>query len=209
MAITRAHEVLPTYELVFQQFSTSRIRISRSQTRFSWGKPWKLKIKSIIKQCYYNIIARVSYKTLISCVGSEHCSEHCLFRTSVPNVLEEVWFWFLKVFLKRNVSETSKFGFYSSRTDGKRVHRSVGLHGAELWPFEVIRLLEEKWFQVFELFLKSNAILGFGIGFSMSESPPGTNFQPYWTEIRSNLEGWNEFINQYLGFNKSLRRVLQ
>ncbi len=43
------------------------------------------------------------------------------------------------------MSETSKFGFYSSRTDGKRVHRSVGLHGAELWPFEAIRLLEESY----------------------------------------------------------------
>ena len=60
---------------------------------------------------------------------------------------EEFWFWFLKVFLKRNVSETSKFGFCSSRTDGKRVHRSVGLHGAELWPFEVITLLEESDFK--------------------------------------------------------------
>ncbi len=80
----------------------------------------------------------------------------------------------MNVFLKRNVSETSKFGFYSSRTGGKRVHRSVGLHGAELWPFEVIRLLEETRFQVFELFLKSKAILGFGIGFSMSKSPQET-----------------------------------
>ena len=97
------------------------------------------------------------------------------------------------------MSETSKFGFYSSRTDGKRVHRSVGLHGAELWPFEVIRLLEETLFRVFEFFLKSNAILGFGIGFSMSKSPRGTNDQPYWTEMCSNLEGWGKFINQSLG----------
>ena len=59
-------------------------------------------------------------------------------------LLEKNGLYFLKVFLKRNVSETSKFGFCSSRTAGKRVHRSVGLHGAELWPFEVIRLLEEK-----------------------------------------------------------------
>ena len=28
-------------------------------------------------------------KSLISCVGSEHCSEHCLFRTSVPNTVSE------------------------------------------------------------------------------------------------------------------------
>ena len=39
-----------------------------------------------------------------------------------------------------------------------------------------LRLLEEKSFQVFELFLKSNAILIFGIGFSMSESPQGPIF---------------------------------
>ena len=36
----------------------------------------------------------------------------------------------------------------------------------------------------FELFLKSNATLGFGIGFGMSKSPQGTYFQPYQTEIR-------------------------
>ena len=41
------------------------------------------------------------------------------------------------------MSETSKFGFYWLRNDGKRVHRSVGLHGAELLPFEAIRLLDE------------------------------------------------------------------
>ena len=50
----------------------------------------------------------------------------------------------MKAFLKRNVSETSNIGFYLTRFDGKRVHRSVGLHGAELWQFEAIRLLEEK-----------------------------------------------------------------
>ena len=82
----------------------------------------------------------------------------------------------MKVFLQRNVSGTSKIGFYSLRTDGKRIHRSVGLHGAELWPFEVIRLLEEKIFQVFELFLKSDAILGFGIGFSCPKAPGGPIF---------------------------------
>ena len=71
----------------------------------------------------------------------------------------------------------------------RRDHRSVGLHGAELWPFAVIRLLEEKWFQVFELFLKSNARLGFGIGFSMSKSPRGTYFQLY---------------KSLIGFDKSL-----
>ena len=41
---------------------------------------------------------------LISCVGSEHCSEHCLFRTSVPNTVSEpLWrsLWSLyKVFNK-------------------------------------------------------------------------------------------------------------
>ena len=36
---------------------------------------------------------------------------------------------------------------------------------------------------IFELVLKSKAILGFGIGFSMSQSPRGTNFQPYWSSI--------------------------
>ena len=92
--------------------------------------------------------------------------------------------------------ETSKFGFYSSRTDGKRVHRCVGLHGAELWPFEVIRLLEEKLlnFQILEFFLKSNASLGFGIGFSMSKSPPGTYFQPYWTEIHPSYKNLNKSL---------------
>ncbi len=88
----------------------------------------------------------------------------------------------------RHVSENSKIGFYSLRTDGKRVHRSVGLHGAKLWPFEDIRLVEEKLFQVLELFLKSKAILGFGIEFSMSKSPLGAYFQPYWIETHPNYK---------------------
>ena len=47
--------------------------------------------------------ARVERKTHITCVGSEHCSEHCLFRTSVPNTVSEpLWrsLWSLyKVFI--------------------------------------------------------------------------------------------------------------
>ncbi len=67
---------------------------------------------------------------------------------------------------------------------------------------------------MFELFLKSNAILSFGIGFSMSESPLGTNFQPDWSEIRSNLEGWGKLINQSLWLSiednyKILRSLLE
>ena len=53
--------------------------------------------------------------------------------------------------------------------------------------------------QVVELFLTINKTFSFGIGFSMSESPPGTNFQPDWSEVHPNLGGWNKFINQYLG----------
>ena len=39
---------------------------------------------------------------------------------------------------------------------------------------------------IFELFLKSKAVVGFGIGFSVSKSCQGTNFQPYWIEIVPN-----------------------
>ncbi len=70
------------------------------------------------------------------------------------------------------------------------------LYGKELYVKELFRtfrtsvpnILEENEFQMFELFLKSNASLSFGIGFSMSESPRSTHFQPDWSEMRSNLE---------------------
>ncbi len=43
-----------------------------------------------------------------------------------------------------NVYETSKFGFYSSRTAGKRVHRSVGLYVARHPLLETPKTLEHQ-----------------------------------------------------------------
>ena len=71
----------------------------------------------------------------------------------------------------------------------------------------------EQKFQIVELVLKSNASLGFGIGFSMSESPRGCNFQPDWTEIRPNFLGWGRLINQseseYLLKRNLIRRLIR
>ena len=42
-------------------------------------------------------VVEVILEVLEGCVGSEHCSEHCLFQTSVPNICLRAP---LKVFMK-------------------------------------------------------------------------------------------------------------
>ena len=53
--------------------------------------PWRPQRSCALRWCR-TVFMTPSYgclKSLISCAGSEHCSEHCLFRTSVPNTVSE------------------------------------------------------------------------------------------------------------------------
>ena len=90
---------------VFCKDLASSVKVSKPRADRSW-------YHCRFGQGFRNLHGVSTDRSGFNCVGSEHCSEHCLFRTSVPNTVSEpLWRSLWSLYSVRNrCSEQTVFG---------------------------------------------------------------------------------------------------